>query len=298
MNKEVQQLIRKLRRIPGVTVGNGTHPKVSYQGQMVTTLPRTPSDHRSLANAVAKIKRAGVPLDYVEPKRAANGQAPPPLPQIERKDASMATLTISDKSPVLQDADSVVKAIETHWQMAPPRKNRYTGYGVKPRLTEVLLAYAKATGKPVPHREYTTRDTSNEQQMASLAAGLIVDYAAVNRGALGGSETMSPISKAIVAYAHDAWEWFEGNDYQLEVKTVAEAEAELDLSDERLEAFDNSGPWLPPRPDDMPKVEVASTNGQADEIDTIMQAVALMGKGGDTYEAARIGKRLYEALRP
>lgn len=59
-SKDIRQLIKKLEA-QGFTVTptrNG-HYRVSKNGTSVTTLPGTPSDHRSMKNCLAYLKRAG-----------------------------------------------------------------------------------------------------------------------------------------------------------------------------------------------------------------------------------------------
>ncbi|OEV11952.1 hypothetical protein [Streptomyces nanshensis] len=59
-HKEVRDLIRKLER-QGFTVklAKSGHYKIYKGSQLLGTLPATPSDARSLKNAVAALKRAG-----------------------------------------------------------------------------------------------------------------------------------------------------------------------------------------------------------------------------------------------
>jgi hypothetical protein len=59
MSKEIRDLIKdfeaagfEVRTTPG-----NTHPKVYVDGHLKTTLPSSPSDHRSLKNARATLKR-------------------------------------------------------------------------------------------------------------------------------------------------------------------------------------------------------------------------------------------------
>lgn len=59
-HKEVRDLIRRLRQQGFTVVDKGVaHPKVYKDGQLLTTLPSTPSDVRSLKNAVGKLRRHG-----------------------------------------------------------------------------------------------------------------------------------------------------------------------------------------------------------------------------------------------
>lgn len=60
MNKDLKKLIQVLRAQGfDVAVTKRGHHTVSKDGRYVTTLPGTPSDWRSLKNAIAKAKRAG-----------------------------------------------------------------------------------------------------------------------------------------------------------------------------------------------------------------------------------------------
>ena len=59
-HKEVRDLIRRLREQGFEVVDKGVaHPKVYKDDQLLTTLPSTPSDVRSLKNAVGKLRRHG-----------------------------------------------------------------------------------------------------------------------------------------------------------------------------------------------------------------------------------------------
>ncbi|MFE1785623.1 hypothetical protein ACFW9F_24380 [Streptomyces sp. NPDC059506] len=59
-NKEVRQLLKKLARQGfDVELTRNGHYKVYWDGRFVGTLAGTPSDHRSLKNSVANLKRAG-----------------------------------------------------------------------------------------------------------------------------------------------------------------------------------------------------------------------------------------------
>ena len=59
-HKEVRDLIRRLREQGFEVVDKGVaHPKVYKDGQLLTTLPSTPSDVRSLKNAAGKLRRHG-----------------------------------------------------------------------------------------------------------------------------------------------------------------------------------------------------------------------------------------------
>ena len=59
-SKEVRQLIKKLERQGfDVDPSKSGHYKVRKNGRLITTLAGTPSDSRSLKNAMAVLKRAG-----------------------------------------------------------------------------------------------------------------------------------------------------------------------------------------------------------------------------------------------
>lgn len=58
--KEVKKLVKALEAQGfEVKIGKTNHPKVYRDGKLITTLPSTPSDWRSLKNALALLKRAG-----------------------------------------------------------------------------------------------------------------------------------------------------------------------------------------------------------------------------------------------
>lgn len=63
MNKDIKQLIVKLEK-QGLELRRSgtTHWKVYRDGRLLTTLPSTPSDRRSLLNKRAELKRQGVVL--------------------------------------------------------------------------------------------------------------------------------------------------------------------------------------------------------------------------------------------
>lgn len=281
MSKETQQLIRKLKRIPGVTVGNGTHPKVSYGGKVITTLPRTPSDWRSLSNAVATIKRAGIPLDYTEPKRAAHGQAPPPLPDI-KKGAEVAVMAVKNgqMQKLTKQADALIAKIEQHHDMKL-RDGRFTGYGVTVQLERAMVAYSDATGEDVPHRNYSTRHKdANREQHAHLGAKLVAAYAAQNRGAANKANGVAAISVKIVDYAERAWTWWEKVGYEAPERTER-VEEEAVVSGSVRAVTPDGETWLPPRP--------------ADE-DLHLRVLAKLAAGGMPMdEAIALAKEVREA---
>lgn len=63
LHRDVRALIGELRAAGWMTDHRGIHVKVlDPKGRIVTTLPSTPSDHRSLPNARAKLRRAGAPI--------------------------------------------------------------------------------------------------------------------------------------------------------------------------------------------------------------------------------------------
>jgi predicted RNA binding protein YcfA (HicA-like mRNA interferase family) len=61
VNKDLRTLIKELEAQGfEVTKGrNSTHLVVRKKGQRVTTLPSTPSDHRTMKNCLADCRRAG-----------------------------------------------------------------------------------------------------------------------------------------------------------------------------------------------------------------------------------------------
>jgi hypothetical protein len=67
MTKEVKRLIKQLNAMPGVSVersGSG-HWKVKLNGGTRYVFAATASDHRSMKNAVAGLKREGLlPKDW------------------------------------------------------------------------------------------------------------------------------------------------------------------------------------------------------------------------------------------
>ncbi|MFE3202207.1 type II toxin-antitoxin system HicA family toxin [Embleya sp. NPDC059237] len=58
--KDIKKLIKALEA-QGFTVvrTKGNHYKVYKGGRLITTLPFTPSDHRSILNCIAVLRRAG-----------------------------------------------------------------------------------------------------------------------------------------------------------------------------------------------------------------------------------------------
>jgi len=60
MNKDLKKLVKALEAQDfEVRATKRQHLKVSKNGRWVTTLPGTPSDWRSMRNAMAALKRAG-----------------------------------------------------------------------------------------------------------------------------------------------------------------------------------------------------------------------------------------------
>ncbi|MCI1748561.1 MAG: hypothetical protein LKI24_11000 [Acidipropionibacterium sp.] len=59
--KDINQLIRTLNHCDGVTVRRTRrHYRVYREGLLIAGLPTTPSDWRSLRNARAQLRRAGL----------------------------------------------------------------------------------------------------------------------------------------------------------------------------------------------------------------------------------------------
>jgi hypothetical protein len=60
MRKDLRKVVKALEEQGfDVTVTTKQHYMVWRKGEYVTTLPGTPSDHRSMRNAIAKAKRLG-----------------------------------------------------------------------------------------------------------------------------------------------------------------------------------------------------------------------------------------------
>jgi hypothetical protein len=60
-NRDVRRLVQAIEAAGGrVTLSKRGHFKVYINDRLVTTLPQTPSDRRSLLNARAAIRRAGI----------------------------------------------------------------------------------------------------------------------------------------------------------------------------------------------------------------------------------------------
>lgn len=80
MNKDVEQLIRKIEEFPGAEVDRTpNHPRVFVNGRFVTSLPSTPSKPSWFSNAKAALKRGGIDLD--NPPKAERAHTPlAPLP--------------------------------------------------------------------------------------------------------------------------------------------------------------------------------------------------------------------------
>lgn len=61
MDKDVRKFVQSIETIPGVEVLEGTkHLRVWKDGRAITTIPKTPSDHRWRLNATAELRRAGI----------------------------------------------------------------------------------------------------------------------------------------------------------------------------------------------------------------------------------------------
>uniref|UniRef100_A0AAU8GPA0 HicA-like toxin n=1 Tax=Mycobacterium phage BobbyK TaxID=3158892 RepID=A0AAU8GPA0_9CAUD len=61
-NTEVRALVTAVLAVGGEVKQCRGHFKVYVGGVLTTTLPSTPSDTRSLKNAIAHLRRAGLPL--------------------------------------------------------------------------------------------------------------------------------------------------------------------------------------------------------------------------------------------
>lgn len=63
MNKDLKKLIKALEaqefKVEPASGKDSTHLVVRKDGKRVTTLPSTPSDHRSMRNCIAACRRAG-----------------------------------------------------------------------------------------------------------------------------------------------------------------------------------------------------------------------------------------------
>jgi len=65
---EVQQLFEEITAAGGELQRRARHWCVMYGGQIIATIPGTPSDHRALLNARANLRRAGLPIgEEVQP---------------------------------------------------------------------------------------------------------------------------------------------------------------------------------------------------------------------------------------
>lgn len=60
-NKDVRQVVKKACRSPRVTLERGTrHVRLLVDGEVVSTVPGTPSDWRSLKNMKRELNRRGI----------------------------------------------------------------------------------------------------------------------------------------------------------------------------------------------------------------------------------------------
>lgn len=64
--KEVQQVLDEATMLGGVLDTKGDHPRVRMPGGRVVTFPGTPSDHHSLANSRAEIKKISEAREAIE----------------------------------------------------------------------------------------------------------------------------------------------------------------------------------------------------------------------------------------
>jgi len=60
MNPEVRALLKELRKSGAVIDSRHRHHKVFVKGRCVGVIPKTPSDHRSIKNNIAALRRAGI----------------------------------------------------------------------------------------------------------------------------------------------------------------------------------------------------------------------------------------------
>lgn len=95
MDKDVRKFVQSISGIDGVEVRQGTkHLRVWKDGQAITTIPLTPSDHRWKANATAELRRAGVtPAARVNGKTAAEYRDLIPMTEIKLRLAAMPNKT-------------------------------------------------------------------------------------------------------------------------------------------------------------------------------------------------------------
>lgn len=199
MDKEVRDLIRQLKRVPGVTVSRGSHPRVSLDGTFVVSLPGTPSDHRWYRNTLATLRRAGIVLG-VDDKRPAGGQPPPPLPTIKEK-------VVTHDQKVRAAAHATMLDITNHFGLTV-REGRVYGHGSAEYLAEVLMAYSRHAQEDIPARVYTAHPEYNTDlyKLAFLSAkrvsGIGVDHAKKRE------EPLTRLTTSDVEFAGRAWAWF------------------------------------------------------------------------------------------
>lgn len=65
-NKDTRRLLAEIRKAGGTVIphqGRDGHFKVYLQGEYIGGLPGTPSDHRALANDIARLRRGGLAIN-------------------------------------------------------------------------------------------------------------------------------------------------------------------------------------------------------------------------------------------
>lgn len=61
MNKDVRKLVAALERIDGISITHGgSHLAVRRNGDLIVTMPVSPSDHRWRENTLRELRRAGI----------------------------------------------------------------------------------------------------------------------------------------------------------------------------------------------------------------------------------------------
>lgn len=83
MDKDVKKFADSLVSLPGVSLEHGgKHLRVLLDGQLVSTIPTTPSDHRWRANTVAQLRAKGLtpPSTDRKARKRTNAGAEAPVP--------------------------------------------------------------------------------------------------------------------------------------------------------------------------------------------------------------------------
>src|SRR5262245_20307744 len=204
MNKDVEQLVRDLRQVPGITVkkGGGGHYKVRREGKVLCAISATPSDWRWRQNCLAQLRQNGIVLDgyhraEVEAERTETVDASPRRGHLVSPEQQDEALAITKRI--------CAEAAEAY--RLPINAGKTVGYGTRPLLEKILVEYHQATGVAIPKLHYakdSPYDPNNDSEMVRLLVISLTDFAA------GVQTKVTHMAYAKMKFAEAAWDWHLG----------------------------------------------------------------------------------------